>query len=469
MARKAPRSAGRAESSARRDRLHRRRRQRARPARRADPGDAARVRRTLGRRLLCRRTPGSARVEFLFERLAVRWEIAGTVPDRGPADLLARFRVRRPGRAPLVRERPARARRRALPRASRRRDRPRRLRRAAVRLLPRGRARPAGARALDDARRAAAARAAARRSSSATPGRCCASSCPGQAEGFYAHARRRPPRRRRARALAEAAGHRRLAGHPGARRTRSALAGVDPERIARAARARRAAARGDAWRAAGARRCGRPPALAQQAGMGTADYAAFVERRAVPRPADPVAAWRELRAFQAEPGRAAARRARRSASRPRAPTCASTSTGRTWVNSDGRRNMPSRRGLHRPARGLRRGQRSASRSRRAAAASWSRASSSSSAPARSSPPAPSAATTYLQRALETDAGARRLGELGIGTNFGIDRADRHDPVRREDRRHGAPRARPLLSRDRRQATSRPCTGTSSATCAAAGG
>ena len=28
---------------------------------------------------------------------------------------------------------------------------------------------------------------------------------------------------------------------------------------------------------------------------------------------------------------------------------------------------------------------------------------------------------YLQRALRTDEGARRLGELGIGTNFGIDR------------------------------------------------
>ncbi len=28
---------------------------------------------------------------------------------------------------------------------------------------------------------------------------------------------------------------------------------------------------------------------------------------------------------------------------------------------------------------------------------------------------------YLQRALQTDDGARRLGELGIGTNFGIDR------------------------------------------------
>ena len=28
---------------------------------------------------------------------------------------------------------------------------------------------------------------------------------------------------------------------------------------------------------------------------------------------------------------------------------------------------------------------------------------------------------YLQRALATDDGARRLGEIGIGTNFGIDR------------------------------------------------
>ena len=36
-------------------------------------------------------------------------------------------------------------------------------------------------------------------------------------------------------------------------------------------------------------------------------------------------------------------------------------------------------------------------------------------------PAPSAATTYLQATLDTDDGARYLGELGIGTNFGIDR------------------------------------------------
>jgi aminopeptidase len=28
---------------------------------------------------------------------------------------------------------------------------------------------------------------------------------------------------------------------------------------------------------------------------------------------------------------------------------------------------------------------------------------------------------YLQETLATDAGARRLGELGVGTNFGLDR------------------------------------------------
>ena len=34
---------------------------------------------------------------------------------------------------------------------------------------------------------------------------------------------------------------------------------------------------------------------------------------------------------------------------------------------------------------------------------------------------PERGDAYLQHALSTDAGARRLGELGIGTNFGIDR------------------------------------------------
>ena len=86
--------------------------------------------------------------------------------------------------------------------------------------------------------------------------------------------------------------------------------------------------------------------------------------------------------------------------------------GRTWVNSDGKRNMPSRRGLHRPARGERRAARSASTSRQrppgvdvggvelefrdgeVVAARAERG------------------DEYLQRALATDDGARRLGELG---------------------------------------------------------
>ena len=56
---------------------------------------------------------------------------------------------------------------------------------------------------------------------------------------------------------------------------------------------------------------------------------------------------------------------------------------------------------------------------------------------------------YLQATLDTDAGARRLGEIGIGTNAGIDRAGRGDPVRRENRRHRPPGARPLVSGDGR--------------------
>ena len=122
---------------------------------------------------------------------------------------------------------------------------------------------------------------------------------------------------------------------------------------------------------------------------------------------------------------------------------------RTWVNSDGRRNMPSgevftgphessasgrirftrpvlarrRAGQRRRARVPRRRGRRRARRRRA--------------------------RTTCDRALDTDAGARRLGEVGIGTNFGITRAIGADAVRREDRRHRPPRARPLLPRDGR--------------------
>ena len=96
--------------------------------------------------------------------------------------------------------------------------------------------------------------------------------------------------------------------------------------------------------------------------------------------------------------------------------------GRTWVNSDGKRNMPTRRGLHRPARGERERDRSASTCRRRRRASTSRASSCSSRRGSSSARAPSAARTTCSARCRPTTGARRLGEIGIGTNFGIDRA-----------------------------------------------
>ena len=63
---------------------------------------------------------------------------------------------------------------------------------------------------------------------------------------------------------------------------------------------------------------------------------------------------------------------------------------------------------------------------------------------------------YLISMLDTDEGARRLGELGIGTNFGIERGHPLDPARREDRRHGPPRGRrELPGVGRRQRERRP--------------
>ena len=89
------------------------------------------------------------------------------------------------------------------------------------------------------------------------------------------------------------------------------------------------------------------------------------------------------------------------------------------------------------------------RSRRRRAASRSRASSSSSARAAWSSARAERGDEYLQAMLDTDDGARVLGELGIGTNPRHRPPDRLDPVRREDRRHRPPRGRPLVSRDRR--------------------
>jgi aminopeptidase len=197
-----------------------------------------------------------------------------------------------------------------------------------------------------------------------------------------------------------------------------ALADVDPARIARAVRARapltelRMAKRwcGTLWPT---------PAGAQQAGMSETAFAAFVRRALFLDRPDPAAAWGELRAMQAE------LIARLSGARELRIEAEGTDLtlrveGREWINSDGRRNMPSGEVFTGPH------ETSANGTIRFTVPS---------SPAgvevedvsltfRDGEVVDAQASrgqAYLERMLATDPGARRLGEIGIGTNRGIDR------------------------------------------------
>ena len=198
-----------------------------------------------------------------------------------------------------------------------------------------------------------------------------------------------------------------------------ALTGIDPERLARAARARsplRELTMKRRW-------CSTlwpTQAGAQQAGMSFADFEAFVERALFLDQPDPERSWGELRAFQATLIERL-RGARELRIESAGTDVTLTVKGRTWVNSDGKRNMPSGEVFTGPheasANGIARFD------------------------VPSSPAGIDVAGVtlqfedglvvgasaergedYLQRALQTDDGARRLGEIGIATNFGIDRA-----------------------------------------------
>ena len=160
-------------------------------------------------------------------------------------------------------------------------------------------------------------------------------------------------------------------------------------------------------------------ALAQEAGMPLADYEAFVTRALFLDREDPVAAWGGLRQFQAElVGRL--EHARQIRIEADGTDLTLDVKGRSWVNSDGRRNMPSGEVFTGPHEASANGR------------------------IRFDVPSSPAGVhvagvelvfrdgevvearadqgdDHLQRALATDEGARRLGELGIGTNFGIDR------------------------------------------------
>jgi aminopeptidase len=241
---------------------------------------------------------------------------------------------------------------------------------------------------------------------------------PGEAEAFYAHARDAhldgfPPL-----ALTEAedtdSSLRIIAPH----NTR-ALAGVDPERIARAARARapvREAALSRRWSLT----FWPTEGSAQEAGMSLAELEAFVARALFLDRDDPAAAWGELRATQAGliEGLENASELRIEAE---GTDLRLRVDGRTWINSDGKRNMPSGEVFTGPledsANGTIRYTVPSSPAGVEVAGIELTFEDGEVVEARAE-----RGDEYLQRTLATDPGAKRLGEIGIGTNFGIDRA-----------------------------------------------
>ena len=240
---------------------------------------------------------------------------------------------------------------------------------------------------------------------------------PGQARGFYEHARDVHLDDYDELAMAEARGLDAVLGIQAPTRPRE-FAGVDPALIARASRAR-APVRERTLKKRWCSTLWPTAAGAGQAGMDPADFAAFVERALFLDQPDPVASWQGLSAFQ-ESLIARLRGVRELRIEAPGTDVALGVKGRRWLNSDGKRNMPSGEVFTGPL------ETSASGRVRFTIRS---------APAgvdvdgveltfAGGEVVEATATVgedYLRQALATDAGARRLGEVGIGTNFGIDR------------------------------------------------
>ncbi|WP_354700267.1 Aminopeptidase 2 [Paraconexibacter sp. AEG42_29] len=197
------------------------------------------------------------------------------------------------------------------------------------------------------------------------------------------------------------------------------LAGIDPRRLARAQIARRPL-REHTMKKRWCSTLWPTAAGAAHAGMSLEEFERFVASALfLDRPAGPVDAWRELGRFQQD---LISRLKPAKVIRIEAPGTDLTLDvrKRTWVNSDGKRNMPSGEVFTGPLE--------------------------TSANGRirfTIPSSPSGVDVqgvelefkdgvvvharadvgddYLQQVLATDEGARRVGELGIGTNFGITR------------------------------------------------
>jgi aminopeptidase len=198
-----------------------------------------------------------------------------------------------------------------------------------------------------------------------------------------------------------------------------ALASVDPKLIARVGRARvpvQEARLSKRW-------CGTlwpTSALAQQAAMGDTAYAEFVARALFLDRPDPIAAWHELSQRQQ---RVIERLSSAGEIRIEADgtDLRLRVDGRTWVNSDGKHNMPSGEVFTGPIEDSAEGTvrftiPTSPRGVEVTGVELSfRGGEVVAARAEHGEP-------YLEQMLATDRGARFLGELGIGTNDGIDRA-----------------------------------------------
>ncbi len=198
-----------------------------------------------------------------------------------------------------------------------------------------------------------------------------------------------------------------------------ALAAIDPTLLARVARARAPIQRA---RMQGGRVVSiwPTPALAREAGMTEHDYEQLLSRALFLDRPDPVAAWSDLRERQQ---RLIGRLSGGHELRIEAPgtDLRLDVGGRPWINSDGRHNMPSGEVFTAPH------ERSATGTIRFNVASVARGAEVagvelSFAEGRVVHATAERGEQQLLAALATDDGARYLGELGIGTNGGIDRA-----------------------------------------------
>jgi aminopeptidase len=242
-------------------------------------------------------------------------------------------------------------------------------------------------------------------------------SSPSWLAAFYAHARARHLDGYSAVDMADVEAIDSVVGID-APRNAAELAGVDPTLISRQSAARRPIQEVILSQKRWAGTLWPVPALAQQAAMSEADYGAFVNRALFLDQDDPIAAWTALSAHQAKliDKLAPAREIRIEAE---GTDITLDVSGRTWINSDGKRNMPSGEVFTGPHE-------------RSAQGTIS----------FTIPTGPRGVTVtgvrltfeqgkvveataeqgqeYLDAQLATDDGARFLGEIGIGTNVGVD-------------------------------------------------